>query len=157
MILDSVHTLAHNVILKVQQLEAREKVLYELADLQCQRHVAHGDRVHGEPAELIGDIGERQQILFDGDVEGVAVLDVDGHSQNLADLLDREEATEFAGAGLRAQAAEPGCEEDAGDHVLDAAGPSVIVLVVRVLRAELGELSYAFNLGLDAGLFNSLE
>lgn len=79
MILDGVDALPHDVVLEVEQLEAREQVLDEAADAHRQRHVAHRHRVHGEPAELLGNIGEREQILFDGDVEGVSVLEIDGN------------------------------------------------------------------------------
>lgn len=79
MILDSVDAPPHEVVLEIEKLEASEQVLDEAADAYRQRHVAHRHRIHGEPAELLGDIGEREQILFDGDVERVLVLEVNGN------------------------------------------------------------------------------
>ena len=79
MVLDPVDPSAQGVVLQVQQLEAREQILDEPADPEGEVDVAHRHRVHREAAKLLGDIGHSQQVLLDGDVEGISILDVDGN------------------------------------------------------------------------------
>jgi len=78
-ILDRVDPLPQDVVLEVEHLEAGVEVLDEGADPHRQLRVAEGHRVHSQAAELV-DVGdEGQQVVLDGDVEGVAVFEVDGH------------------------------------------------------------------------------
>lgn len=47
--------------------------------------------------------------------------------QDLADLLQTEQASQLARAGIRAHAAKPRRQEHLREEVLDAAGPSLVV------------------------------
>ena len=53
------------------------QVLDEAADLHGHGIVAQGDRVHGQSAEVVHHRDQTQQVFLDGDVERVAVLEVD--------------------------------------------------------------------------------
>lgn len=81
-IFDSVDLAAHNVVLEVEQLEARKQVLDEGADADGEADVAQGDGVHGQTAELVREVGQRQNVFLDGDVEGIAVLKVDRNCES---------------------------------------------------------------------------
>ena len=75
---DAVCALADDVVLEVEQLEAGEEVLDEGADGEGQLEVAEGDGVCGEAGEVLGEVDEGEEVLFYGDVEGVAVFEVGG-------------------------------------------------------------------------------
>lgn len=75
-ILYSVDALAEDVVLEVQQLEPGEEVLDETADLDREGEVAQRDRVGGQAGELARHVGEGEEVLLDGEVEGVTVLEV---------------------------------------------------------------------------------
>lgn len=47
-------------------------------DLEGEVEVLEGDRVGGEAGELVGELGEGGEVLLEGDVEGVSVLEVNG-------------------------------------------------------------------------------
>lgn len=87
-ILDGIGPLPQDVVLEVEQLEAGKQVLDEGADGQRQLKVAEGDGVGGQAGELRRHLGQREEVLLDGDVEGVAVLEVGGHGEERADLLE---------------------------------------------------------------------
>ena len=53
-------------------------ILDELADLQRTLVVAQGDGVDGESCQLLDERDQRLEILLDGDMEGVLILEVDG-------------------------------------------------------------------------------
>lgn len=78
-VLDRVDALTQDVVLQIEHLEAGVEILDEGADLDCHLVVAQRDRVHGQSAQLIDDRDECEQILLDGDVERVLVLEVDGN------------------------------------------------------------------------------
>lgn len=78
MILDTVDALTQKVIFEVEDLEAGEDVLDKSGDADGEVRVAEGDGVGGETAEFLGQIDEGEEVLLDGEVEGVAVLEVDG-------------------------------------------------------------------------------
>lgn len=134
-VLDGVGPLAENVILEVEQLESGKEVLEEGADGQRQGKVAESDGVCGEAAELLRQVRHGEQVLLDGEVEGVAVLDVGGHGKDGADLLESEELANLGGDGGGAagrggeggEAAEPGGVEDGANGVLHGARPAGIV------------------------------
>ena len=58
-------------------MEARVNILDELADLQRPLVVAQGDRVDGQPGKLFDERDEGLQVLLDGDMERVLVLEID--------------------------------------------------------------------------------
>lgn len=109
-VLDGVGPLAKDVVLEVKELEPGEEVLDEGADSERQLKVAHGHGVGGEAGQLVSDVGEGEEVLLEGDVEGVAVLEVGGHLEYGPDLLEGEEAAQGGGAD-RGEAAEPGGED----------------------------------------------
>lgn len=76
-VLDGVDPLAKNVVLQVEQLEAGVEILDKLGDLHSQLIITESDRVGGETAQLIGELGGSQQILLDGYVKAVSVLHID--------------------------------------------------------------------------------
>ena len=53
-------------------------VLDEVADLNRKLVVSQGDRVDGQPGKLVSQAGDGKEVLLDGDVEGILVLEVDG-------------------------------------------------------------------------------
>lgn len=79
MVFDSVYPLAQNVVLEVEQLETGVDVLDKAADLNSELIVAQCDRVDGQPGQLVRQGRDRQQVLLDGDMEGIAVFQVHGH------------------------------------------------------------------------------
>lgn len=48
-------------------------------DLEGEVEVLEGDGVGGEAGELVGELGEGGEVLLEGDVEGVGVLEVNGN------------------------------------------------------------------------------
>jgi hypothetical protein len=77
-ILDAVDLPAYDVVLQVQQLEPGEQVLDELADANRKFDISQGDRVHGQAAELLGEVGHGENVFLNGNVKGVSVFEVDG-------------------------------------------------------------------------------
>ena len=78
-----------------------------------------------------GDQGE--EVLLDGQVEGVAVLEVDGDVEEGADVLELHQLA-GGGAGLAAvEAAEPGAEEDGVALSRTFRSKSVGLIVVSLL------------------------
>lgn len=75
-ILDGIRALAQNVVLEVQQLEPGEQILDEPANNEGQLKVAVGDGVGGQTGELISQVRQGEEVLFDGEVEGITVLQV---------------------------------------------------------------------------------
>lgn len=86
-ILDSVSPLPQDVVLEVQQLEPGEEVLDKGADDEGQVEIAEGDGVGGQAGEFLGELGEGEEILLEGEVEGVAVFDVSGDAEDGTDLV----------------------------------------------------------------------
>lgn len=76
-VLDRVDALAQNVVLEVEHLEPGMQVAHEAADAHRHGRVTQRHRVDGQPAELVHDADETQQVFFDGDVESVAIFEVD--------------------------------------------------------------------------------
>ena len=95
-VLDSVSPLSQNVIFEIQQLKARKQVLEKRANGERQLKVAKRNGVGGQATELLGQVGEGEQVLFNGEVEGVAVLEVGGHGKDGADLLEGEEVADLS-------------------------------------------------------------
>ena len=54
------------------------QVLDKGADLHGHGSVAQRHRVDSQPAEVVNNVDQAEQVLLDGDVEGVTVLEVDG-------------------------------------------------------------------------------
>lgn len=75
-ILDGIRALAQDVVLEVQQLEPGEQILDEPADNEGQLKVAVGDGVGGQTGELVSQVRQGEEVLLDGEVEGIAVLQV---------------------------------------------------------------------------------
>lgn len=75
-VLDAITSTPQRVVLQVQDLEARVYVFDELADLQRPLIVAQGDRVDGQSCKLFNKRYEGLEILLNGDVEGVLVLEI---------------------------------------------------------------------------------
>jgi hypothetical protein len=98
-VLDAVAALAQTVVLEVQDLEAGKDVFDELGDLRWPAVVAEGDGVAGETGlwsmlvklvdgkrrgrggnsvayQFVDEGDEGLEVLFDGQVEGVAVFEV---------------------------------------------------------------------------------
>ena len=118
------------------------QILDEAADLNGQGRVAQRDAVHGQAAEVVDDADQPEEVILDGDVEHVIVparLEVDGGLQDPADIFEREQVSRDVWGRREARRAEPGGQEEGGDGVLQGAGVSVVVLVVRVLGGERGE------------------
>ncbi len=59
-------------------METGEDVLDKGGDAEREIWVAECDGVGGQAAEFLGEIDEGEEVFLDGDVEGVAVLEVDG-------------------------------------------------------------------------------
>lgn len=57
------------------------QVLDEAADLHGHGGVAQRNRVDRKPAEVVDHRDQAQQVLLDGDVEGITVFEVDGDCQ----------------------------------------------------------------------------
>jgi hypothetical protein len=55
------------------------QVLDKPADLHSHGSVAQRHRVDRQPAEVVNNGDQAQQVLLDGDVERVAVFEVDGN------------------------------------------------------------------------------
>lgn len=90
-VLDGIRPLAQNIILQVQQLEPAKQVLDECADGHRQLEVPEGHGVGGQARKLRGQVGERQEVLLDGDVEGVTVFEVGGDWAVLVGRLNMDE------------------------------------------------------------------
>jgi hypothetical protein len=76
-ILDGIHPLPQDVVLEVEHLEPGMQVLDEPANLHRHGGVAQRHRVNSQAAEVVDDGNQPQQVLLDGDVEGITVLEVD--------------------------------------------------------------------------------
>jgi hypothetical protein len=133
-VLDGISPLPQDIVLEIEQLEARKQVLDEGADDERQLEVAQRDGVGRQARELLRQVGEGEEVLLEREVEGVAVLEVGGHGEDGADLLEGEEAAERglgAGGGVWSgffgQAAEPGGVDGCADGALDGAGPLLVV------------------------------
>ena len=137
-VLDTVAPPPQRVVLQVEDLEAGVHVLDEATDVERALVITQGHRVdseaglalhvsagHGRAArdskaardrkaahQLIDDGDQRVQVLLDGQVEGVAVLEIDGHAEDLTRQLERQEAARLRGAVGQGQAAQPAAEED---------------------------------------------
>lgn len=98
-VLYGVGPLAQDVVLEVEQLEAGKEVPDEGADDGGELKVAEGDGVCGEAGEVRGQLGEGEEVLLEGEVEGVPVLEVGRDAEDDAELVEGEEAAE--GGGLR--------------------------------------------------------
>lgn len=86
-VLDGVGPLPQDVVLEVEELEAGEQVLDEGADDERQLEVAERDGVGGEAGQLLGQLGEGEEVLLEGEVEGVAVLEVGRDAEDGAKLV----------------------------------------------------------------------
>lgn len=77
-VLDRIRPLAKDVILQIEELEPGKKILDEGTDGEGKGEVAQRDRVCGQAREILGEVGERQEILLDGEVESVCGLEIGG-------------------------------------------------------------------------------
>lgn len=68
------------------------------------------DRIPGQPRQLIQQRNQTLQVLLDGEVEGIAILEIHGHAEEFSHLLESEE---LAAGGV--EAAQVAAEEDAED------------------------------------------
>ena len=84
MVFDAVDAFAEEVVLEVEDLEAGEDVLDEGGDAQGEIWVAQRDCVGGQAAEFLGEIDEGEEVFLNGDVEGIAVLEVDGNWEGIS-------------------------------------------------------------------------
>lgn len=75
-ILDSIGSLAEDVILEVEKLEPGKKILDEPANNERKFKVSVGNSVGSQTGQLVGEVCQRQQVLLDGEVEGVTILEV---------------------------------------------------------------------------------
>lgn len=113
--------------------------LDELGNLHRPSVVSQSDRVPRQTRELVEQRDQALEVLLDGKVERITVLEVGGHVQDAAHVVEGQQL-----AAGSVHATEVAAEEDAEDCALHLAGPRVAVLVVRVLRGGFGE-------GLDGG------
>ena len=141
LVLDAIATLAQRVVLQVQDLEPSVHLLDELGNLHRPPVITESDRIPRETRQLVQQRDQALQVLFDGEVESVAVLEVRRHGQDAAHIVERQK---LAARGVHA--AQVAAEEDAEDYSLHFAAPGVAVLVVGVLGGGGGE-------GLDGGDF----
>lgn len=144
MVLYAVRLPAQQVILEVEQLESGVDVLDEVADLNSKLVVAQGDRVDSQAGQFIRQAGDGQQILLDGDVEFVTVLEVYGNwekvlvpscfrpgekvaptLEELSDLLEGQKPSNLALANQAA--AQPAIKEHRKDSILYRLGPLEVV------------------------------
>lgn len=156
-VLDGIGALAENVVFEVEQLEAGEDVLDKGADDHGQVKVAVGDGVCGEARQVLRQVGEGEEILLDGEVEGVAVLEVGrgwksfvlgrsatkgrgrarasgiGHreartGEDGADVVERQKAANVGhGRGGGREAAEPGAVDGGAHGALHGARPLGVI------------------------------
>jgi hypothetical protein len=141
LVLDTIAPLPQRIVLQVQDLESSVHILDELGNLHRPPVVAESDRVPGQTRQLVEQRDQGLQVLLDGEVESVAVLEVGGHAEHARHVFERQQL-----AALRVHAAQVAAQQDAGDAALHVARPRVAVLVVWVLRGHAGE-------GLDRGDF----
>jgi len=59
-------------------LKPSVQILDELADLEWPLVVSQGNRVHSEPRKLFDERNQGLQVFFDANVEGIAVLEING-------------------------------------------------------------------------------
>lgn len=83
-VLDRVAALPQNVVLEVEQLEAGKQVLDKGRNGQRQGKVAVRDGVGGEARQVLREVRQGEEVLLDGEVEGVAVLEVRGDCRFLS-------------------------------------------------------------------------
>jgi hypothetical protein len=134
LVLDAIAALPQRIVLQVKNLEPSMHVLDELGNLHRPPVVAESDRVPGQARQLVEQRDQRLQVLLDGEVESVAVLEVGGHAEHARDVVERQQL-----AARRVHAAQVAAQQDAGHAALHLARPLVAVLVVRVLRGRLGK------------------
>lgn len=93
-VLDGIAPLTQGIVLQIQDLEAGVEILDELVDEQRPLVVAHGDRVAGKAGlyivsgvvgegtwaayQFVDERDERVEVLFEREMELVALLEVDG-------------------------------------------------------------------------------
>ena len=143
-ILDSIGTLAQNIVLEVEDLEPGEQVLDKRANNERHVKVTEGNGVGGQARQILRQVGEGEEIFLNGDVEGVIVLEVRGDCEIIsnvhfdeegrfgtfkdrANVIKGEKAAELSGPGVGGQATEPGAVEGRGDGALDGTSPFRVV------------------------------
>lgn len=141
LVLDAIAALTQRVVLQVQNLEPSVHLLNKLSNLHRPAVVAQRNRIPRQTRQLVEQRNQTLQVLLDGEVESVAVLEVRRHGQDAAHVVEGEK---LAARGVHA--AQVAAEQDAEDDSLHFAGPGVAVLVVGVLGGGGGE-------GLDGGDF----
>lgn len=75
-VFDAVDALAQRIVLEVEQEEASEELLDERLDLDSLVKILECNAVGRETAELVAEHGEGGEVLFDGDMEGVPILEI---------------------------------------------------------------------------------
>lgn len=66
-------------------------VLHEAADLQWPGKVPQCHRVWRQAGELFDGRCQSEEIVFDSDMEGVSVFEVDGDGEKVADFREGDE------------------------------------------------------------------
>lgn len=125
------------------------QILHKAANLKRALVVSERDRVDSQAAQFLDEADQSLKVLLNGDVKGIAVLEVDGNyeppsaaatghtyrrrgmrltSHDLADLLNRKEPPRLGVARVgRRPATQPDAEQEGKDDVLDVAGPQAVV------------------------------
>jgi len=75
-ILDGIGSLAEDVVLEVEKLEPSKEILDEPADNERKLKISVGNSVGSQTGQLVGEVRQRQEVLLDGEVESVTVLEV---------------------------------------------------------------------------------
>ena len=78
LVLDPIASLPQDIILQIQNLKPCVHILDESTDLQRSLEVPQGDGVAGQTGEFFDERYEGEEVFFDCEVKGVAVLEVDG-------------------------------------------------------------------------------
>ena len=141
LVLDAIAALTQRIVLQVQNLEPSMHLLNELGNLHRPAVITKSNRIPRQTRQLVEQRNQTLQVLLDGEVESVAVLEVRRHGQDAAHVVERQQ---LAARGVHS--AQVAAEQDAEDDSLHFARPGVAVLVVGVFGGGGGE-------GLDGGDF----
>lgn len=66
-------------------------VLHEAADLQRSSKIPQRHRVGRQACELFDGRCQSEEVVFDGDMEGIRVFEVDGDGEKVADFGEGDE------------------------------------------------------------------
>lgn len=110
LILNPIAPLPERIILEIQNLKPGMHILDKPRNLYRPSIIPQRDRIPGQPRQLIQQRNQTLQVLLDGEVEGIAILEIHGHAEEFSHLLESEE---LAAGGV--EAAQVAAEEDAED------------------------------------------